>query len=396
VEDGSGVDVVLLRRDYTVRNVGLTIAAVGAVVWFSISGDSRIFCACVLAITGALTALLGLEGTARRVDARLDALGVRIADRCVARRESFRAAWIERDGTRTSVRVVGGRSEVRLEASDAADGHRLLRLLGLDRSQTALRLPLYATATWANLLAMVVMNVTFNGAVHRDLSLAQIALGIILVALIYGTTFFYLRGEIVIGADGVLLWRPLRSKFLPYSELQSVDCPLRTKLVVRSREGKAFPCSMSATAARAALEAIESSLASVGGEPGLWHRLGRETNDEDAAAWLTRVRGLATTTSYRNGGLDTDVLWRVIDDPGTGASERAAAAAALDINATTEDRQRLHGVAARIAEPHVRVAIEHVAARGSGRSEATAEDDDDRLIAAMAAIKDTRIPRRER
>jgi hypothetical protein len=395
MEEGSAADVVLLRRAYTVRNAGLAIAAAGAVVWFSTRGDSRIVWACGLTITGVLTALLGLEGEAQRVDARLDALGVRIADRCVARRESFRAAWIERDGTRTCVHVLGVRRDVRLEASDVADGHRLLRLLGLDRSQTVLRLPLYPVATWMNVVASMVMNVTFLDCVHRDTTSARIALGAFLAALIYGTTFFFLRGELVVGADGVLLRRPLRSEFLPFSEIQSVDCPLRTNLVVRTRAGKAFSCSMSATAARAALEAIELSLASDGGQPEvLRHRLGRETSDEDASAWLTRVRALARSASYRTGGVGADVLWRVIDDPGASASERAAAAVALDVSATAEDRRRLHEVAARIAEPHVRIAIEHVAARGSGQSDAPV--DDGPLTAAMAGIGDTRMPRRAR
>jgi hypothetical protein len=397
VEDGSGVDVVLLRRAYTIRNGGLAIAAMGAFAWFSTWGDSRILWAGGLTITGALMALLGLEGNAERIDARLDPLGVRVADRCLARREAFRAAWIERDGTRTCVHILVARSGVRLEASDVADGHRLLRLLGLDRSQTVLRLPLYPAAIWANLLASVVMNVTFQSFLHSDTTRVRIALGVFLAALIYGTTFFCFRGEMVIGADGVLLWRPLRSRFLPFSEIQSVDCPLRTKLVVRSREGKGLSCSMSATATQAALEAIESSLASVGGEPeALSHRLRRETSDEDAASWVTRLRALAMPSSYRTGGLGTDVLWRVIDDPGASASERAAAAVALDVNATTEERRRLHEVAARIAEPHVRVAIEHVAARASAPSEGSAENVDDSLIAALAAVRDARTSRPER
>ena len=79
----------------------------------------------------------------------------------------------------------------------------------------------------------------------------------------------------------------------------------------------------------------------------------------------------------------------------------AGAAAALDVNATSEERRRLREVAARMASPRVRVAIERVAARRSVPAEGSASEpfsetalgtthDDDELTAAMARIHQTR------
>ena len=115
-------------------------------------------------------------------------------------------------------------------------------------------------------------------------------------------------------------------------------------------------------------------------------------------AYRLRNAGLAPP-SYRSGALAADVLWRVVDDPGARASERAAAAAALDVHATPDERQRRREAAARMASPQVRVAIERVAARPSAASERFGErppeigvelasEDDDRLTAAMARVRD--------
>jgi hypothetical protein len=89
----------------------------------------------------------------------------------------------------------------------------------------------------------------------------------------------------------------------------------------------------------------------------------------------------------------------VVDDPGANASERAAAAAALEVHATRDERQRLREAAARMASPQVRIAIERVAARRPARSErfgdtppaigvGMADEDDGQLTAAMACVRD--------
>ena len=83
--EGGPVDVVLLRRVYPLRNAGLAIAAAGAVIGLSLTGESRILWLVALLFSGGITALLGIEGTPRRVPGRLDALGVRVADRDIDR-----------------------------------------------------------------------------------------------------------------------------------------------------------------------------------------------------------------------------------------------------------------------------------------------------------------------
>jgi hypothetical protein len=403
MEGGLDVDVVLLRRVHPLRNAGLAIAGFGVGLGFALSGDARILWLAGLLFTGGLLVLLGIKGTTRRVAARLDALGVRIGDRFVARRRSFRAAWIEHDDERTWVHVHGVRPALRLEAKDVADAHRLLRLLGLDRSQTVLRLPSYWGGVWGQLFAQVVLQLAWQIRLFSDpgrLGWAATALWATFIVLLWLVTFLSLHGETVIGTDGLLFLRPFHRRFVAFSEIQSVDLDERSKLVVRTRSGTTFKRTMPAAAAQAALEAIESSLASVGSPPeALRQRLGRSTTDEDATAWLARVRALATSASYRADGLAADVLWRVVDDARASASERAGAAAALDVNATPDERQRLRDIAARMASPRVRVAIEHVAARRPLPPEGSASEPssetalgpthgDDELAAAMARITD--------
>jgi hypothetical protein len=403
MEGASEVDVVLLRHTYTLRNSGLAIAAAGAIIGLSVSGDARILSLVGLLFIGGFLALLGIEGTPQRIDARLDELGVRVADRIVGRRRSFRAGWIERDRERTCVHVDGVRPALRLEARDVADARRLLRLLGLDGAQTVLRFRSYSSAVWMQLVAQVALQSTVEIRRFTGVTLAQIALWALFVVALWVVTFFSIHGETIIGADGVLFRGRLRRRFVPFSEIASVDCEGSAKLVVRTRDGTTFTRSLPAPAAQAALEAIQGSLASVGGTPeALRRRLRRSTSDEDPAVWLGRVRALAAPVSYRAAGLAAEVLWQVIDDPGASPSERAAAAVALDVNATQAERQRLHEVAARIASPQVRVAIEHVAARWRARSDGsgaqppsetgmeTPDGDDGPLAAALARISDGR------
>jgi hypothetical protein len=213
---------------------------------------------------------------------------------------------------------------------------------------------------------------------------------------------FWLRGEIIVGADGMVFARRFRRRFVPFAEIESVSCDGDGRLVLRTRGGATSTPWMPLWAARAAHEAIQSSLASMmsgtastAGGFETWRRqLRRHASDKDASAWLARVRALAQPESYRAPGFAADVLWRVVDDPDACETERAAAAVVLGMTATPEERERLREAAARIASPRVRVAIERVAAHppcrsGVGtdeRGEVGPEASDDELLAAMDTI----------
>jgi hypothetical protein len=132
-----------------------------------------------------------------------------------------------------------------------------LRLLGLDRSQTVLRLPSHSGGVWGQLFAQVVLQSAwlFRDLFHHErLSSVDTALWVTFIVLLCLGTYFALHGETVIGTDGVLFLRPLRRTFVPFAEIQSVDRDVHapTKLVVRTRAGKTFKRTMPAPVARAA------------------------------------------------------------------------------------------------------------------------------------------------
>jgi hypothetical protein len=205
--EGGPVDVVLLRRAYALRNAGLAIAAAGALLGLSLTGESRILWLMALLFSGGIMAMLGIEGTPRRVAGRLDALGVRVADRVVARRRSFRVGWIERDGERTCVYVQGFLPPLRLEAKDVADARRLLRLLGLDRSQTVLRFPTFSAPALGQFVMQVVLQPGFLGFRLWGLTWTHTALAILIVIALLLATSLGLHGETIVGGDGVLFAR---------------------------------------------------------------------------------------------------------------------------------------------------------------------------------------------
>jgi hypothetical protein len=159
-----------------------------------------------------------------------------------------------------------------------------------------------------------------------------------------------------------------------------VDIEANGSLTLAPRQGQPVVIRLKPVEAHVAAERIQAAMATrdAGLEP-----VGRQLRRDgpDVRAWLARLRTLAHHRDpYRAAGVTPDALWRLMDDPSAGESERAAAAVILAAGASGEERSRLRGVAARVASPRVRVAIERVA-------EGAEEDD---LAAAMAAVEDAR------
>ncbi len=145
-----------------------------------------------------------------------------------------------------------------------------------------------------------------------------------------------------VGSDGVLLSRPIRSRFIPFADIESATVEDVGKVVMRTRTHGTIIHRLRAAAAEAAVEQIQSSMASIGphAEP-VRQQLRRE--GPNVHAWLARLRTLAGRGSYRAVGLVGDALWRVMDDPGATGAERAAAAVIVGEAATPEERARLRG-----------------------------------------------------
>lgn len=86
-------------------------------------------------------------------------------------------------------------------------------------------------------------------------------------------------------------------------------------------------------------------------------RGGRTTQE-----WVSNLRALGTsdTATYRVAAVDRETLFAIVEDPVNQASSRAAAAIAISAKLDEESRGRLRKSAEGIADPKLRVAIEHV------------------------------------
>ena len=215
-----------------------------------------------------------------------------------------------------------------------------------------------------------------------------LTLSIVSCAVWYFLFLVFGRHVTSVGTDGVLLGGLLRSRFIPFADLESVAVVAPGKLVLRMRRqegdegaGAEIVRWMRRPAADAAAELIQSAATSArGGSDAVRRQLGRE-GEWDVGGWLARLRALAAHEPYRAAGVAGDSLWRVVDDPLATGVERVAAAVVLGTAATEAERRRLRDAAARMASPHVRVAIERVA-----DSVADVAGGDDELAATMTSL----------
>jgi hypothetical protein len=374
--DGAPVEAILLRRSYGLRNTGIALALVGWAATLPNDGDYRVFWFVFLGMTGLVLAILGGEGTPRSTTSSLDAAGVHANGKLVAARKDILGAWIERDPEGIRVQLDGsGFRGMHLVASTEDEAGAFLRALRLDPSRTALRFrpvaPPFA-AIWGSIGGQLLAHSLVVGG-HHPSFLWPFALS----STAFVVLWLAFMEELRIGTDGVLFAGPLRRRFVPFTDVIGAATDDRG-LVMHTRTLGTFVRRMRAPAAEAAAEHIERALASL--DPSsqdqpdpVRHQLRREG---DVVTWLARLRAMANPASYRAAGFAGDSLWRVVDDPGATATERAAAAVVLGTGATPEERVRLLDAAARIVSPRVRVAVERAADAG----------DEEELVGALAAL----------
>lgn len=369
---------MLLRRSNRLRGVGIAIGLVAILIGILGYGDTRLLWFVGLGTVGVALAILGHETIPRRIAASLGADGVRVGRRLVATRRRIRSAWFERSHEASVVRLDRGiLPDIELEARDEAEARSLLRALERDPSQSVVRFPSFSRAVLY--LAMVsgqfMAHVLFRGGRLTWLELVSVLGSAWLMAVL----LLFWRDETDIGSDGVLVSRPLRQRFIPFADIESATVEDVGKVVLRTRTHGTIVRRMKEPAARAAVEQIQSSMASLDAGDGIAEsvrvQLRRDERDGDVRGWLTRLRSLANRGSYRAVGILGEALWRVMDDPGATGSERAAAAVVIGAVATPAERARLREAASRMASPQVRIAIQRVAdpyEPGPGRAGALA------------------------
>ncbi len=87
-----------------------------------------------------------------------------------------------------------------------------------------------------------------------------------------------------------------------------------------------------------------------------------ERGGRNTTEWISSLRelGRSDKATYRVAAVDREALFAIVEDPANQASSRAAAAIAIGAKLDEESRTRLRASAAAVADPKLRVAIEHV------------------------------------
>jgi len=374
-------DAILLRRSYYTRNLGIAVGVLACIVSFLNLGERRIPLVLALGTVGATLVLLGARGFLHRVPACAEASGIRVGGRVVAQKGPIESAWVERAFETVVVHLHRGfRPSVELETNNEGEAAAVLAALFGDSGP-----PLsdfVSTSKWLPTMAGVVLGQLSARALIGHAG-AHERLACLTLAILFAALLFYGRGRVSVGADGILVSGAFRRRFIPFNEVESATVesegwPSSRKVVIRTRTLGSIERSMKARAAEAAVGRIEQSLAVRDGNPAP-HDLALRREGAHARTWLLRLRSLARSGPYRAVGAPGESLWRLIDDPGAAETERAAAAVVIGAAANGEERRRLRQVAARVASPRVRVAIE-CAASGAV---------DDELVAAIAPIEDS-------
>jgi hypothetical protein len=318
--------------------------------------------------------------------------------RLIARGEIDQAFVVARPGAAmVQLRARGGGQRslpLTVEVGSEADGHALLRALGLDASrsiatyQLASRLllargqraPVLAAvvAAWIAVYAIILFS-NFGGP-------WMAALGVALAVMLGGALPLLWPTRIHVGADAVVIhWMGTRRRI----RLGEIDHVVRTpgtlRILLRSDEvielsypGKAPSeeelarlaangiTTGAAELGRAAAR-IEEALAAHRTERGEPPELALERGSQGAAEWLRRLRSMGRATrpehaDYRRQVLAPERLWRIVEDPALPPGARAGAAIALSEALDDAGKKRLRVAAEASALPGIRALLESVAA----------------------------------
>ncbi len=340
--------------------------------------------------------------TVERGMLRVDARGLWLDGRLVARRDQLRVGYLATTSGGPRVRLpaealasLGEASEIAVERE--GEGRALLRALRLDPGHAKARFRAFLGGQqrlrWLPWVFGPFMFVFAGLLLTRAGPLP-------LVGLVLGT--FFLVGLVVmaltwpvdieVGADGVLVANRLRRTFFGFASMSDVlvdagDVAVcmtdgrRVHLGVNHRGrleralGNEWEEYLQAMAAR-----IREGLAAhrQGGPPpdvaALVARGGRTTE-----AWLRALAHIPDTlAAFRSAAVPEEQLWCIVENPSLDEALRAGAAVALRGQLDAEKRARLRVAAATSVSPRLRVALE--------RAELASDDDAAALEDALDAL----------
>jgi hypothetical protein len=278
------------------------------------------------------------------------------------------------------------------------DGQRLLEAAGLDAARRTMRMRLGET-TFLDVISILLGPALVSPLVAVFSRMVKgipgaVMLNPLLAILLTIALFRLVRGifgpaELVIGADGIIVRQWWQARFVPFSQIESVDAasgptpPVVINLIdgtaIQARTRHLSAAQREELAARIADARRAFEAGDAGG--GAIARLDR--HGRSAAAWREALRALsASAESYREqGGLDRDALVAVLESPAAPVERRIGAAVALAAGGDAEARARVRVAAEACANERVRIALARAA-----------EDalDDEAIEAAVAAERAAR------
>jgi hypothetical protein len=276
------------------------------------------------------------------------------------------------------VRRDGERLRARVEDAEAA--RALLAAAGLDATRRTVRMALGET-TFLDALSILLgplVVVPVLGALARVLPPRSVpgqgaarmllfyALFVALMALVFrGMRALFGPAEVVVGADGVIVRRLGRDRFVAFDELTGVDVG-RDRVELAVRGGRA----VRARARHLVTERREQLRARIDEAWTAWRRGADDAEaparlsrrGRDLAAWRVQLgRVVASVGRYRDSPLEQERVVRVREDASAPVGTRLGAALAL-AELGGEARERVRIAARAAANPRVRVLLGAVAA----------------------------------
>jgi hypothetical protein len=361
---------------------------VGAALFYALSWALALFRAPpwgVLIEQALATALLVVFGMntypLRRAGAlRVDERGLHFAGEPLAARRDIASAYVLSE--RSALRIVRRRWQPSfdVEFEDEADARRLLDALGFGVLQSTVSFHAY----WGSLRRMILVGAVISGGEY--LALISRTLNW-LPATVYAFAGLALlmrfRTRVEIGSDGLLLRRLGERTFVPYGALECASIE-QYAIVLFLRSGKKIILGSGSSARdaqtrQALVQRIEEALMA-------YAQGGDSTGTEALVApggreipvWVSETRALARARDYRKVRVDTERLWRVVNDASAQPATRAGAALALSSAPDGETRARLRVASEACADPRLRLALGRVA-------DGAADDDLEEALAPLVA-----------
>lgn len=335
-----------------------------------------------------------------------DEEGVRAGDSLLLKRDEIASGFLIPDlHSGPKVRLTRRlRPAVEIRVADEAEGRALLRALGLDASQVAVRFRTPSRLLSEPRLSIpfgIVMAVLFIGlgAVTRALGLGNgpVHVPLLLVMLMI---FGVLQTKLTVGADGVLRSWFWRTKFWSWADVTRIHTYVDTsfwasnnrwrgiELLLRSGGRIRFPIlqgrSLDTGQMTLILERMRQAKESHDRGDAASEAALLERHERDIPAWIAALRaiGSGANQDHRTAPVVPEKLWRIVEDPAATPAARAGAAVALSASIDAGGKKRLSAAAEAVAAPKLRVALD-----------AAAKGDEEALREAMSEVEEPQVRR---